>query len=166
MRIKWQLLAIRILCLIPLASMAQDVVPYAESDVKVDWVRGTDFSKHKTYAWGTSRQQTPDPVWNQHYIEDIDAALQAKGLHKVEMDANPSLIVAYDAGSKPVYVIQGYRGVVKQGTFIVELVDPQLKKAVWWGIANDVMTDQPERDVPMVQKKIATMFKKYPPPKK
>jgi hypothetical protein len=55
---------------------------------------------------------------------------------------------------------------VKQGTLIVELVDPQLKKAVWWGIANDVTTDKPEKDVPMVQKKIATMFKKYPPPKK
>jgi Domain of unknown function (DUF4136) len=166
MRINWQLPAILVLCLIPLASMAQDVVPYAQTDVKVDWVRGTDFSKYSTYAWGTSRQQTPDPVWNQRYIDDIDAALSAKGLHKVEMDANPSLIVAYDAGSKPTFVIQGYRGVVKQGTFIVELVDPQLKKAVWWGIANDVMTDKPERDVPMVQKKIATMFKKYPPPKK
>jgi hypothetical protein len=70
--------------------MAQDVVPYAQTDVKVDWVRGTDFSQYKTYAWGTSHQQAPDPVWNQHYIEDIDAALSAKGLHKVEMHANPT----------------------------------------------------------------------------
>ena len=34
----------RHLYLLPLASMAQDV-RYAKSQVKVDWVRGTDFSK-------------------------------------------------------------------------------------------------------------------------
>ena len=92
MKIICQLLAIGIFYLMPLASMAQDVVPYAKSEVKVDWVRGTDFSKYKTYAWGTTRQTTPNP---KHPTEDIDAALQAKGLQKVEMDANPSLIVAF-----------------------------------------------------------------------
>jgi hypothetical protein len=57
MKISYQFLAIGILYLMPLASRAQEVVPYANSEVKVDWVRGTDFSKYKTYAWGT-----PDPL--------------------------------------------------------------------------------------------------------
>ena len=129
MRIGCQLLATGILYLMPLASLAQDVVPYPKSDVEVDWVRGTDFSKFKTYAWGTTRQMTPDP---KHTIEvTIDAALQAKGLQKVDMDANPSLIVAFSAGNKPVYSIQGSlkNPVVKQGTLVVQLADPQLKKA-------------------------------------
>ena len=47
MKISYQFLAISLLYLTPLASMAQEVVPYANSDVKVDWVRGTDFSKYK-----------------------------------------------------------------------------------------------------------------------
>jgi hypothetical protein len=161
-----QHLAICILCLTPLVFRAQDVVPYAKSEVKVDWVRGTDFSKCKTYAWGTASQMTPDP---KHTIEvTIDDALQAKGLQKVDMDANPSLIVAFGGGNKLVYPIQGYlkNPIVKQGTLVIELADPKLKKAVWWGIAEDTLTDDPDKYVALIQKRISTMFEKYPPPSK
>ncbi len=79
----------------------QDVVPYAKSSVKVDRVRGTDFSKYKTYAWGTSHLATPSL---EHTVQGmIDAALQAKGLQKVGMDATPSLLVAFTSGNKLVY---------------------------------------------------------------
>jgi hypothetical protein len=119
-----------LMCLVPLASVAQDVAPYAQSDVKVNWVKGTDFSKYKTYAWGTSHQKTPDAAWNQRHVETVDAVLQAKGLQKVTMDGNPSLIVANDAGSKLEYPIQEFTmSQVQEGTLIEELVDPQTKKA-------------------------------------
>jgi hypothetical protein len=166
MKFSCELLAIGILSLIPMASPAQDVVPYAKSDVQVDWVRGTNFSKCKTYAWGPSGQMTPDP---KHTTEGIiDAAVQAKGLQKVGIDANPSLIVAFSGGNKLVYSIQGYakNPIVKQGTLIVELADPQLKRAVWWGIADDTLTGNPDKDLPLIQKKISKMFEKYPPPTK
>ena len=161
MRISFQLLGISILSLLPLASMAQDVVPYADSDVKVGWVRGTDFSKYKTYAWRTSHLATPSL---EHTVQGmIDAALHEKGLQKVEMDANPSLFVAFSSGNKLVYSIQG-SSMVKQGTFIVEIADPQLKEAVWWSVEHDIVTDNPDKDVPLIQKSISKMFKKYPPP--
>jgi hypothetical protein len=166
MRITCQLLALGILSVMALPSTAQDVVPYPKSDVKVDWVRRTDFSKGKTYAWGTTSQMTPDP---KHTIEGaIDAALQAKGLQQVGMDANPSLIVAFSAGNKPVYSIQGSlkNPIVNQGTLIVQLADPQLKKAVWWGVAEDTLTDDPAKYVALIQKVISKMFEKYPPPTK
>ena len=161
MRIRCQLLAISILYLMPWASQAQDVVPYPKSEVKVDWVRGTDFSKYNTYALGTSSQMTPDP---KHTIEGmIDVALQAKRLQKVAMDANPSLIVAFNAGNKLIYTLDSY-GPVKQGTLVVELADPQLNKAVWWGTAEDTLPDKPNKDLHLIQKKISKMFEKYPPP--
>jgi hypothetical protein len=165
MRVTFQRLTIGILCLTPWVSIAQDVVPYAKSEVKVDWVRGTDFSRYKTYAWAASQQMTPDP---HHLIENIDSALQTKGLQRVGIDANPSLIVVGGAGNKLVYPIQGYlkTPVIKQGTLVVQLADPQLKKAVWWGIAEEVLTDNREKDTPLVQKKISKMFEKYPPPSK
>jgi Domain of unknown function (DUF4136) len=165
MRISRQLIAIGILYLMPVSSIAQGVEPYAKSEVKVDWVRGTDFSKYKTYAWGSPDQKAPDP---KHPLEDIDAALQAEGLQEVAMDTNPSLLVGFSVGNKLVYVIQGYakNPLVKQGTLIVELADPRLKKIVWWGIAHDTLTDNPDKDLPMIQKNISKMFKKYPPPKK
>jgi hypothetical protein len=99
MRIGCPLLAISILCLTPFAFIAQEVVPYAKDQVKVDWVRGTDFSKYKTYAWGATQQMTPNP----HPRVDIEAALQAKGLQEMGMDANPNLIVAFSGGNKLVY---------------------------------------------------------------
>ena len=166
MRVSSKVLALGILCLMRVVSNAQEVVPYPKSDVKVDWVRGTDFSKCKTYAWGTARQMTPDP---KHTIEGaIDAALQAKGLQKVDMDANPSLVVAFSAGNKLVYSIQGSlkNPIVKEGTLVVQLADPQLKKAVWWGIADDTLTDNPDKYVALIQKKVSKMFEKYPPPAK
>ncbi len=162
-----QRLAIGILCLTPLVSMPRDVVPYAKSEVKVDWVRGTDFSKYKTYAWGATHQMSPDPKLR-FPIEDVDAALLAKGLQKVGMDANPSLIAGLNAGNRLVFAIQGYlkNPVVKQGTLVIELADPRLKKAVWWGIAEDTLTDDPDKDGPLIQKRISKMFEKYPPPSK
>jgi hypothetical protein len=162
MKIICQLLALSIFYLMPPASMSQDVVPYAKSEVKVEWLRGTDFSKYKTYAWGTTRQTTPNP---KHPTEDIDAALQAKGLQKVGTDENPGLIVAFSGKGELVYAIQDHYSIVKQGTLVVELADPQLKKAVWWGIANEAIVDNPDEDVPNVHKKISKMFEKYPPPR-
>ena len=165
MRPSCQLLAIGILYLMPLASMTQEAVPYANSEVKVDWVRGTDFSKYKTYAWGTPNQKATD---SNHPLDDIDAALQADGLQKVGTDANPDLLVAFSVDSSHVYVLQNIakNPIVKQGTLVVELADPQLKKAVWWGIADDTLTDNPDKDLPLIQKKISKMFEKYPPPSK
>ncbi len=164
MKISCLLLATGILNLMPLASTAQEVVLYANSEVKVGWVRGTDFSKYKTYAWGTTYQVTTDP---KHPTEDIDAALQAKGLHKVAMDANPDLIAAFSGGNRLVYPIRDDMGsigdAVKQGTLVVELADSQLKKAVWWGIVEDTLTNNPNKDIPLFQKRISKMFQKYPP---
>jgi hypothetical protein len=164
MRLIGQLLAISVLCLMSLASMAQEVVPYANREVKVDWVRGTDFSKYKTYAWATPNQKAPDP---NHPHDDIEAALQAKGLQKVGSDTNPDLFVAFSVGNKQVYVLQhiAKNPIVKQGTLQVQLADPQLKRVVWWGAGEDTLTDNRDKDLPMIQKAIAKMFKKYPPPR-
>jgi len=163
MKISCQLLAIGILYLMPLTSSAQEVVPYANSEVKVDWVRGTDFSHYKTYAWGAPNRKAPDP---NHPLDDIDSALQAKGLQKVGPGANPDLLVAFRVGNKQVYVLQHIAKdpIVKQGTLVVELADPRLKTVVWWGIGEDTLTDDRSKDLPMIQRTIVKMFKKYPPP--
>jgi len=166
MKIIGHILLAGIMCLAPLTPAAQDTQEVeAKSDVKVDWIRGANFSKYRTYAWGISHQKTPDPIWNQHLVEDIDGVLQAKGLHKVEISENPNLIVSYTAGTQLAYSISDITvgSEVKEGTLTVELVDPQLGKTVWWGVADDTLTDKPEKDLPMVRKRISKMFKRYPP---
>ena len=163
MRPSCQLLAIGVLYLMPLASMTQEAVPYANSEVKVDWVRGTDFSKYKTYAWATPNQKAPDP---NHPLDDIEAALQAKGLQKVGSDANPDLLVAFSVGSRHVYVLQHYAKdpIVKQGILKVELADPVSKTIVWWAFGEDTLTNNRDKDLPIIQRTVSKMFKKYPPP--
>jgi hypothetical protein len=114
---------------------------------------------------GNPDQKAPDP---NHPLDDIDAALQAKGLQKVEMDASPGLLVAFRVGNKQVYVLQHIAKdpVVKRGTLVLELADPQLNKVVWWGVGEDTLTDNRDKDLPMIQRAISKMFKKYPPPNK
>lgn len=51
MKIRYRALLAVIVGFVSLASVGQVVEPYAASDVKVNWVHGTDFSKYKTYAW-------------------------------------------------------------------------------------------------------------------
>jgi hypothetical protein len=163
MRLSCQLLAIGVLYLMPLASMAQEAVPYANSEVTVDWVRGTDFSKYKTYAWGTPNQKATDP---NHPLDDIEAALQAEGLQKVGADANPDLLVAFSVGSSQVYVLQNIakNPIVKQGTLKVQLADAKSKTVVWWAFGEDTLTNNRDKDLPIIQRTVSKMFKKYPPP--
>ena len=51
-----------------------------------------------------------------------------------------------------------------EGTLVVELVDPQTKKALWWGVAHNEVAGKTDKDVAMIHKKIMKMFEHYPPP--
>ena len=66
------------------------------------------------------------------------------------------------------YVVQGFskNPVIKEGNLVVELADAQSTKAVWWGVADDTLTDNHDKDLAVIQKAISKMFKKYPPPPK
>jgi hypothetical protein len=166
MKTGYILLLAGIAWLMPRVSTAQDVVPYPTSQVKVDWVRGADFSKYETYAWSTSYQKTQTAKWDGYLVKNIDSQLQAKGLKKVASDGSPNLIVSYGFGSKIEYSIQGYpsKSFHTKGTLVVELVDSQMKKAAWWGILENMLTGNSKKDFQMVDKRISQMFQKYPPP--
>lgn len=167
MKTTCQLVVASIVCLLPLISQAQDVVPYPTSQVTVDWVRGTDFSKYETYAWSTSYKKTATAEWDDYLVKNIDSQLQAKGLRRVASDANPGLIVSYGFGSNIEYSIQGSVALMKaltKGTLVVELVDSQIKHPVWWGVLENTLTGNPKKDFGMTDKRLPQMFRKYPPP--
>jgi hypothetical protein len=159
-----------VLCLLSGFSVAQQV--------NVDWQRGTDFSKYKTYAWGAEQHPIPDALWNQRIIGMIDAQLAAKGLQKVSSDANPDVQVVYNAGIKQNVSWQGYRtgvfmasGSIQQvverdGTLVVDVADPNQKMVIWRGVAGDTLSDKSEKNINKVQKMVTKMFQKFPPPGK
>lgn len=161
------LIAVGLVCVISVLASAQQV--------NVDWQRGNDFSKYKTYAWGVGAHPIQDSLWNQRIIGMVDGQLQAKGLQKVTLDDNPDLIVVYSAGLQQNVSYYGYRtgwwmasGSIQQvieneGTLVVDLLDPQQRMTVWRGTATDTLSDKSEKNINKAQKMVNKMFQKYPP---
>lgn len=156
-----------LLCVVATGAFAQQV--------NVDWQRGTDFSKFKTYAWEQSQNPIRDPLWDQRVVGMIDAQLASKGLQKVAPDAKPDLFVMYSAGIKQNVSWQGYRtglfmgmgsisqNIENEGTLVVDLAGPQQKMILWRGMSEQTLSDKSEKNIEKVQKMIAKMFAKYPP---
>jgi Domain of unknown function (DUF4136) len=143
--------------------------------VNVDWQRGDDFSKYKTYAWGTSPHPIQDPLWNQRIVGFIDDQMAQKGFTKVDPGATPDVLVVYNAGVKQNVSLEGYsmgwyntmtsvqQVVENEGTLVVDLADPHKKMVVWRGMASQTLSDKSNKNIEKVQKMVKKMFEKYPP---
>src|SRR5262249_36552062 len=117
-----------------------------------DYDKGADFSKLKTYAW-TTGHTLQDELNHKRVVGAIDEQLAAKGLTRVEADANPDVLVAYHASFDRNLQINatsnepyGYRfggmrtgsartSEIVTGTLVVDMVDPNTKSMLWRGIA-------------------------------
>ena len=150
--------------------------------VNVDWDRGTDFSKFKTYAW----QPSPDPakgLWDQRVIDGVNQQLQAKGFQLVA--ANPQLWVVYTAHIKHEQQVVGtgynmgpywgwgYWGgpttttyntyTYKEGTLVVDIADNNGRTLLWRGSATDTLADNSDKNIKKLNNAISKLFKNFPP---
>ena len=150
--------------------------------VNVDWDRGTDFSKFKTYAW----QPSPDPakeLWDQRVIDGVNQQLQAKGFQLVT--ANAQLWVVYTAHIKHEQQVVGtgynmgpgwgwgYWGgpttttyntyTYKEGTLVVEIADNNGRTLLWRGSATDTLADNSDKNIKKLNGAINKLFKNFPP---
>src|SRR3954451_25318281 len=66
-------------------------------NVKTDYAKGTDFSQYETFMW-IKEPQTTNPLTKQRVIDDVNAALTAKGLQLVT--GNAYLCIAAHAATK------------------------------------------------------------------
>lgn len=144
--------------------------------VSVNYNHSQSFSGYHTYAWGTNNaNQVQNSILAQVAVQNIDSALQAKGLQKVEENQNPDLIVTSNDGLKQQtsYSAWGMRGwgggmggitpeqsVV--GTLIVDIDDAKNQSLVWRGIAQNTLNNNGNKNQQMVEKAIAKMFKQWP----
>jgi uncharacterized protein (DUF1501 family) len=144
--------------------------------VSVNYNHNQSFAGYHTYAWGgNNTNQIQDSILAQVAQQDIDTAMQAKGLQKVTEDKNPDLILTASGGMKQQtsYTAMGMRGwgggmgtispeqnVV--GTMIVDLFDAKAKSLVWRGIAQDTLSNNGDKNQKMVQSAITKMFKQWP----
>ena len=150
--------------------------------VNVDWDRGTDFSKFKTYAW----QPSPDPakgLWDQRVIDGVNQQLQAKGFQLVT--ANAQLWVVYTAHIKREQQVVGtgynmgpywgwgYWGgpttttyntyTYKEGTLVVDIADNNGRTLLWRGSVTDTLADNSDKNIKKLNGAINKLFKNFPP---
>jgi Domain of unknown function (DUF4136) len=146
-------------------------------DVNVDYDRGSDFAKYKTYAWGTGTPAS-NPMTHQRIVAGIEAQLAAKGLRKV--DSNPDILVIYNATSDTRVSINTWgggpfgawrfgsgRATVEKtpvGQLTVDIGDVSAKKFVWRGAAAATISSKHEKNDKTLNAALTKMFENFPLP--
>jgi Domain of unknown function (DUF4136) len=144
--------------------------------VSVNYNQSQSFSQFHTYAWGSDNaNKVRNSILAQVAVQDIDAALQAKGLQKVDEAQKPDLLVTANGGMKEQtsYTAMGMRGfgggmgsiTPEQnviGTLIVDLYDAKGQALVWRGIAQNTLNNNGGKNQQLVQKAVTKMFKQWP----
>jgi hypothetical protein len=148
--------------------------------VSVNYNHSQDFSQFHTYAWGSNNaNQIQNSILAQVAQQDIDAAMQGKGLSKVTESQNPDLILTANGGLKQQtsYSAWGMRGIGGgmggitpeqnvSGTLIVDLYVAKTQSLVWRGIAQNSLSNNGGKNQQIVGKAVTKMFQQYPwPPK-
>jgi len=144
--------------------------------VSVNYNRSQSFATYHTYAWGPGNaNQIQNSILAQVAMQDIDAALQGKGLAKVEPNQTPDLIVTASGGMKEQtsYTAMGMRGfgggmgtISPQqnviGTLIVDLFDAKTQSLVWRGIGQNSLSNNGGKNQQTVGKAVTKMFNQWP----
>ena len=147
-------------------------------DVMVDYDKSANFAAIKTFSlklgtsWG-------NPIGEKRVVDEITGALVAKGwavapegqadaqviLHGASQTKH-SLSTFYSGGG------YGYRGFGSAtttdyeyvvGTLVVDIFDKTGKSLLWRGIAQDELSDKPEKNAQKVAKASDKLFKDFPP---
>jgi len=170
-------------------------VSASAQDIRFNFLPGTDFSKYKTYKWvRVPKVEYPNQILDTQIMQAIDAQLALKGLTKSE--DSPDLYVAYQAAVNQEkqwnsYSTDlggwgygrwggwgGYGGgtstttttseTINIGTLNVDLYDVSAKNQIWRGAATKTLGSgkDPEKVNKNLNKAMAKLFKKYPPPAK
>jgi hypothetical protein len=144
--------------------------------VSVNYNHNQSFANYHTYAWASNNpNQIQNSILAQSAHQDINNALQEKGLQMVQETQNPDLIVITSNGlrQQTSYDAWGMRGIgggmggitpeqSVQGTMIVDLHDAKTQSLVWRGIAQDTLSNKGDKDQKMVEKAVQKMFKQWP----
>ena len=160
-------------------------------DIRYNFLQGTDFSKYKTYKWvQVPGVQYPNSIIDDQIKRAIDSQLSTKGLTKSE--ENPDLYVTYQVAINQekqwnsystggdMWGWGGWGGwggmqtttatsrTINIGTLNCDLYDVQTKKQIWRGEASKTLGSgkDPQKVEKNLNKAMAKLFKKYPPPAK
>lgn len=144
--------------------------------VSVNYNHEVDFSQFHTYAWGSNNANAiKDSILAQVAQQDINAAMQSKGLTMVQENQNPDLLLTANGGMREqtswnAWGMRGWGGGMGSitpeqnvvGTMIVDLFNAKSQELVWRGIAENTLNNKGSKNQEMVRKAIDKMFKQWP----
>jgi hypothetical protein len=148
----------------------------AAQQVSVNYNHSQNFSQYHTYAWGSNNaNKMQNSILAQVAEQDINSAMQAKGLQMVQENQNPDIILLANGGlrQQTSYSAWGMRGIGGgmggispeqnvEGTMVVDLYDAKTQSLIWRGIAQNTLNNNGNKNQQMVQKAIQKMFKQWP----
>ena len=130
--------------------------------IHVDYDRDTDFAQYKTYRWVLQQQRAPEQMSVEHSflekrIKDaVEAELRSTGYQRARM-GEPDFLIAYHLGTRDKIDVTRYgyrygphgrwvgRRVevcrYKEGTLILDFVDPGTRQLFWRGAARGALRD-------------------------
>ena len=148
--------------------------------VTTDYNKSADFAPYKTFMW-IKEPKTSDPLVRQRVIDDVNAALAAKGLKLVTSDAD-LCIAAHAATTQERTLNTFYNGfgggwrwgggfgsattttsTYEVGTLVVDIFDAKTKEAIWRGTSSKTLSGNPQKNADNLNKAVEKMFKEFPP---
>jgi hypothetical protein len=151
--------------------------------VKIDYDRGADFGKYKTYSW--EQVKTKDPLLVNRIKSSVNSALAAKGWTQVDSGGDVSIIAIQTTQNQQTLNTfyddfgggWGWRRfggggfgeatttteTYKVGTLIVDLFDRKTKTLLWRGSSSDTLSNNSDKNIKNLDKGVEKMFKKFPP---
>lgn len=144
--------------------------------VSVNYDHNASFAQYHTYAWGSNdTNRIQNSILAQVAQQDINAAMQEKGLQMVQESQNPDIILTASGGMRQQtsYSAWGMRGIGGgmggitpeqnvEATMVVSLYDAKQQSLVWRGIAQNTLNKNGNKNQEMVQKAVTKMFKQWP----
>jgi Domain of unknown function (DUF4136) len=150
-------------------------------DVTTDYDHKFDFSQIKTFAvkvgtpWG-------NPLAQQRALDAITSQLTSKGWTKTDEATADAIVVMHGATQDKKSLNTFYSGGgwggwgwggggmstttvsdVRVGTGVVDIFDAKTKQLIFRGVAQDELSEKPEKNEKKIEKATEKMFKDFPP---
>lgn len=155
---------------------------HMQAAVAVQAAKTVDFTQFKTFAW---KQGTPaaDPAIEKLIREAVQKQLLAKGLSRVDADADADLQVSTHArraselredvdilgaqqrwpeDSEPGGVSGDSLREIEVGTLVVDMDDGNSRLNIWRGTATRTLSESPKVAQKQIDKAVTKMFESFP----
>ncbi|HEX9652733.1 MAG TPA: DUF4136 domain-containing protein [bacterium] len=167
-----------VICLVAAASL----MGCSPISVKTDYDHEIDFVKYKTFKWMPHPEKGGRDMVRENSLLDkrirraVERELTAKGYELIE-SGRPDALLAYHVGVRERVDVStvgygywrgrfrgrsAYVDRYKEGTLIIDFVDPELQQLVWRGAATGVIGSLEESEE-RINESVTKIFEKYPP---